>query len=206
MAPKPKTQLVRWLAQINVVTFCVAVFVALTFRMFAIGPLDFGIGDRWPLHHHDLIIVDRTGDPDWHAAIVAAKATWDRAGDDLRLTITTDTGPCQQVRDHIEVCQEPLDGIAARGLAGEEGLFLPQASARQYRSAEILVCSDCALDQDRRVVIATHEIGHSIGLAHNPDPVSVMYPSGGSPDPDARDYQILRSLEGPPSPPGQAAP
>jgi predicted Zn-dependent protease len=65
-----------------------------------------------------------------------------------------------------------------------------------YHSAVLLVCSDCDLEQDRMVVIATHELGHAVGLAHSPDPDSVMYYLGGSPQPDARDYQILRLLEG----------
>ena len=62
----------------------------------------------------------------------------------------------------------------------------------------LLVCSDCEIDQDRMTVIATHELGHALGLAHSPDPDSVMYYLGGSTQPDARDYQVLRLLEGVP--------
>ncbi len=191
-------RLARWLASVNVVMFSAAIFVAVAIKVIPVISTDYGIGDHWPVGHRDLAVVDRTGDRAWHTAILAAVATWKLGGADLRFVVSTGTGACRQTRDHIEICQRPLADIAKEGLAGEEGLFQPKvASGHQYRSAIVLVCSDCGADQTRLTVIATHEIGHSLGLAHNPDPRSVMYPSGGTSKPDGQDYQILRSLEAP---------
>jgi len=193
-----RPRFVRWLAQVNAVMFCAAVFVGLSIKIIPVISTDYGIGDHWPVNHRDLAIVDRTGDRAWHAAVTAAVATWNLGGADLRLTVMTGTGPCRQTLDHIEVCQRSIDDIAKEGLAGEEGLFQPKVAAgHQYRSAIVLVCSDCGIDQERQTVIATHEIGHALGLAHNPDPRSVMSPTGGSTSPDEADYRILRSLESP---------
>jgi Matrixin len=115
----------------------------------------------------------------------------------LRFILTTGSGACQQRQDHIELCLATSAAIAQRGTEGEQGLFDPFVGrSHDYRSAILLMCSDCDIDQVRMTIIATHELGHALGLAHSPDPNSVMYYLGGSPQPDARDYQILRQLEG----------
>jgi predicted Zn-dependent protease len=95
------------------------------------------------------------------------------------------------------VCQATTAVISRQGSAGEQGLFVPRvARNHEYRSAIVLVCSNCEIDQDRMTVIATHELGHALGLAHSLDPDSVMYYLGGSAHPDANDLQVLRRLEG----------
>jgi hypothetical protein len=186
------------LASLIAIVLSVAVFTVATAQEGTpLGRYDIGVGDRWAVGHRDLTIVDRTDDADWHQAIEAAIATWNAGHSALRFTLTTAVGPCAQVRDHIEYCQATSAHIASVGSDGDQGLFIPFVTKeRTYKSAILLVCSDCGLAQPRRVIIATHEMGHAIGLAHNSDPFSVMFPSGGTTQPDAVDYQILRDREG----------
>lgn len=150
--------------------------------------------DSWPIGHRHLIVSDRTGDPAWHAAITQAVATWAQAGTDLRFTLVTQTGPCRQQSGMIEICKEPQKMLALPEIPGREGYVDPRVDSRHhFHSVDIIVCSDCGVDQARQAIIATHEIGHAIGLPHNGSAFSVMYPTGGPFGPDSQDLQILRS-------------
>ena len=173
-----------------------AVFVVVTAKNGTpIGIYDNGIGDHWPSSHRALTIVDRTDDAGWHQAVEAAVVTWAAGVSALHFSVTSSPGLCEQRRDEIQVCQATTKEISGQGSVGEQGLFVPQVGrSNDYHSAELLVCSDCDIDQDRMTVIATHELGHALGLSHSPDPLSVMYYLGGSAQPDARDYQTLRLL------------
>jgi hypothetical protein len=186
------------LASLITILLALGVFVVVTAKNGTpVGIYDTGIGDHWPVKDRNLMIVDRTEDPAWHQAIVAAVATWTAGGSALRLTLTSGDGPCAQRRDHIEYCQATTSAISQQGSDGDQGLFVPKVGrSHDYRSSILLVCSDCDIDATRMTIIATHELGHALGLAHSPDPNSVMYFSGGSTQPDARDYQILRQREG----------
>jgi predicted Zn-dependent protease len=186
------------LCSVIAVLLSIGLFVALTAKGGRpIAIYDNGIGDHWPPNHRNLTIVDRTGDPTWHQSISDAVTTWAAGGSAINFTLTTASGDCVQRRDHIEICQASTDAISRQGSAGEQGLFVPfLGSGNTYKSAILLFCSNCEIDRDRMNVVATHELGHALGLAHSPDPDSVMYYLGGSTQPDARDYQILRFLEG----------
>ncbi len=189
---------VRILASAAVVVVAVAASLILASKLIPALPTinDPGL-DHWAPGHRNLTVSDRTGDSDWHAAISQGVATWAGAGSDLALTMVTQTGPCRQDLDMIEICARSQTRIATREIPGEQGAVDPKANDRhEFGSVDIVVCSDCPVDQPRRVIIATHEIGHALGLPHNGSPFSVMFPEGGPFGPDAQDLEILRSKDG----------
>ena len=149
---------------------------------------------HWPTGSRDLVVVDHTGDPGWHQATRHAVEVWNRSGSDLRLRWATGSGPCEaeQVAT-ISVCTvsaERLDGVVQfQGRADQE-----LDDDGHARSASVEVCGDCDLDAVLRRVVATHEIGHTLGLPHNDRLGSVVYPIGGTDQPDAEDYAELRRL------------
>jgi predicted Zn-dependent protease len=202
MDPARDLHLPGVLASVIAVLLSISLFVVLTSHGGTpIGIYDNGIGDHWPSTHRNLTILDRTHDAGWHQALADAVATWTQAGSALHLTLTAadtaDQSDCGQHRDRIEVCQATTADISRQGSAGEQGLFVPRvARNHEYRSAILLVCSNCEIDQDRMTVIATHELGHALGLAHSRNPESVMYYLGGSTHADANDLEMLRRLEG----------
>jgi hypothetical protein len=185
----------RLLRGLNTVVFALALALVLADKLIPPIPiLDNLSADSWPGGHRHLIVSDRTGDPGWHAAITQAVATWSQVGTSLRLTTVIQRGPCRQAPDTIEICEQQQSGFSKQEIPGRQGFVDPIVdSDHHFHSVDVVVCSDCPIDQSRRVVIATHEIGHAIGLPHNGSPFSVMYPSGSTFGPDPQDVQILRS-------------
>ena len=177
----------------NAVVFAVALAIALVRIVPAVaGERPFG---HWPSGQRDLVVVDRTGDPAWHQATRHAVDVWNEAGADLRLT--WEAGPradhCQHDGPRISVCtvsEESLDGIVQfQGLADQETEDDGHATG-----AFLEVCDDCDLNDVLRRVVATHELGHALGLSHNDRIGSVVYPIGGTDQPDAEDDADLRRL------------
>ena len=148
---------------------------------------------HWPTGSRDLVVVDHTGDPGWRQATRHAVEVWNRSGADLRLTWAAGSGPCEQEVATISVCTvgaESLDGVVRfQGRADQE-----LDGDGHAQGASIEVCGDCDLDAVLRRVVATHEIGHALGLPHNDRLGSVVYPIGGTDQPDAGDYAELRRL------------
>jgi hypothetical protein len=155
---------------------------------------------HWSKAAGPVVVVDYTADPAWHGANQHAVAVWNQAaaGTGLQLMWVAGTGPCAPGRDRIVVCgttEVALDDgepLSRQGVANVElGNDLTQAHVGE---ALLWVCQDCLVDATRRRVVATHELGHALGLAHSPRPASVMFHTGGPDRPDEGDAVELRAL------------
>jgi len=157
---------------------------------------------HWHSDDRALIVVDKTGDRNWNDATRLAVDAWNQpsAGTGLHLTWTTGTGGCAPAGNRIEICQETYQMLGGGIHDDREGLTDVRLGSDRSQShiggATISVCSNCRVESPRRRVIATHELGHSLGLDHSARLGSVMYPRGGPDRPAAGDVTSLRQLYG----------
>lgn len=187
----PQAKLAAVVRLLNAFVFALALALALVRMVPAVaGERPFG---HWPSGERDLVVVDRTGDARWHQATRHAVAAWNRSGADLHLSWEAGAGPCEPDGSRISVCTvtaESLDGVVQfQGLADQDA-----DDAGHATSAVLEVCGDCGLSDVLRRVVATHELGHALGLPHNDRLGSVVYPIGGTDQPDDEDYAELRRL------------
>ena len=177
----------------NAVVFALALALVLV-RIVPASAVEEPFG-HWPEGRRDLVVVDRTGDAGWHQATRHAVEVWNGAGADLRLTWEAAPGPCAPDGARISVCtvtEESLSGVVQfQGLADQD-----VDDAGHATSAVLEVCGDCSLSNVLRRVVATHELGHALGLPHNDRLGSVVYPIGGTDQPDDGDEAELRRLYG----------
>lgn len=159
----------------------------------ALGP------EHWRTAQRRLVVVDKTGDPGWQQATRHAVDAWNQASGPggARLTWTSGTGPCAPDGARISVCTTPASGLGGGATSGRQGLADVELDRDGHNGgAFVLVCSDCGASESRRRVIATHELGHTLGLSHTRRLSSVMFHTGGAEHPDALDAAELRSIYG----------
>lgn len=174
----------------NCVVFATGLAVALVRMVPAAAEQSFG---HWPTGSRHLVVVDRTGDPGWQQATRHAVDVWNRSGADLRLDWRAGTGPCGHDGPVISVCEVSADRLD--GLVQFEGLADQETDDDGHAEGAVLeVCDGCELHDGLRRVVATHELGHALGLPHNDRIGSVVYPVGGTDQPDQGDYAELRRL------------
>jgi len=157
---------------------------------------------HWRSDDRAIMVVDKTGDRAWNEATTFAVNAWNgsTSGTGLRLTWSRGTGPCAAGGARIEICQDPYQALGDDMHNDREGLtdlrLGSDRSQAHIGGTTISVCSNCRLEPPRRRVIASHEVGHALGLEHTSSLASVMFPTGGSNRPTAQDASTLRQLYG----------
>jgi hypothetical protein len=149
---------------------------------------------HWPSQQRELVVVDRTGDAGWQRATRWAVDMWNRGDVGVRLTWTAGAGPCGGGGAGIEVCAANRADLAQLGVPNLEGLVEPDLDRRgHFERATVLVCADCGLDRARQKVVATHELGHALGLDRAAGAGALMHPAGGTDHPHGPDFEAVRA-------------
>lgn len=183
------------LAALTRLVNCIVVAAGIAIVLSRIVPVEAAEArlDHWPSEARDLVIVDRTNEAAWQEATQYAVQEWNRAGAGVRLAWAAGAGTCEPDGVNVAICRAPGEDL--KGFVDYQGLTTQGHGEDGHASEAVIeVCGDCGLDAADRRVVATHEIGHMLGLTHNQRLGSIMFPSGGTDRLDDGDVAALRRL------------
>lgn len=136
-----------------------------------------------------VVISDRTGDARWQAATQYAVRAWNSSGAGVVLAWAEGGIGCQPEANVVPVCRHRLGAPAV-------GLAYTWSTLGRLSGAYVLV-TDRAVTPLQANAIATHEVGHALGLGHSGVRGALMGPAGNGTDHlHLVDHQALVGLYG----------
>jgi hypothetical protein len=108
---------------------------------------------RWP--KESVIIVDNRLGPEWNEAVAQTVREWDRATPHLRFRVQHRKGGCRAREGRIVLCRANMAAVGYGNYA-YDGRAITEGVVKINET-----------DHTNRYLLC-HEIGHTLGLTHNP--------------------------------------